>query len=356
MQGTCYKLLFFHNFLQLSFKSFWVSAIATNNLSSFPNETMKILLTGATGTLGSAILEKLRTQKDQVYCLVRNKSDQPAEECIKNSSDRVVIVPGDIIKPLAGISAKDIELIKQVDAVLHCAASIDFGLSKAAETADININGTRNMLELAIRIGAKNFYHVSTSYVAGDAEYFSENDSHANQLLRNPYEKTKFAGEELVRLICAQANMGYTIFRPTVIVGDSKSGKISSFEGYYGFFKYIVSMRDKVRDQAKKKDKEIFAQMIRGDKVRLPITVRCSFKSTINLVPINWVVDTISYFLRKKAEDRVYHLVDENPQKVKWVIEKTLEHLGIRCAVLETTDLTKQNFANKNMARIAETM
>lgn len=320
---------------------------------------MKILLTGATGTLGSVVLQKLLSAKDetQIYCLVKSKYGEQPESRIKNLPKNAVIIPGDITKQLADVSSENLALIRRVDAALHCAASIDFGLSKAANTAETNINGTRNVIELAAKIKAKNFYHVSTSYVAGDTEYFSENDLQVNQNLRNPYEKTKFAGEQLVRMLCAQASMPYTIFRPSVIVGDSKYGSIASFEGYYGFFKYIVMLRDRALDQAQNKSKNNhLGQLVNNGIVSLPLTIRCSFSSTINLVPIDWIVDAIQYFLKKRATNVVYHLVNERPPPVRWVIDKTLEILKVKCAVKDIADNTKTSFPDKNTARIAETM
>ena len=320
-------------------------------LTQTTEETMKMLLTGATGTLGSAVLEKI-SSNGQLYCLIRNKHGDDAGNRL-GENGRAIVIPGDITLPLCGVSAENIELLKGVDVVLHCAASIDFGLSRAITTSNININGTRNILELSLKAAAKKFIHVSTSYVAGGAEFFSEDDHDIGQQLRNPYEKSKSQGEEMVRIFASKSNMPFAILRPSVIVGDSKTGKIMSFEGYYGFFKYLISLRDKVKKSSKK---SVLSELVNGEKVFLPVTVRCSYTSTINLVPIDWVTNCICYFLKQGTmENRAYHLVNEDPPHVRQVIEKTLELVGVNCYLRETSEPLKNGFP-KNIIKIAETM
>jgi long-chain acyl-CoA synthetase len=118
--------------------------------------------------------------------------------------------------------------------IVHCAASVSFGLS-LDEARAINVEGTRRMLELAGRaqeLGELERYaQVSTAYVAGThAGRFSEHDLDVGQGFNNSYEQSKFESELLVH---ACPNLPFTIFRPSIVVGDRNSGWTAAFNVLY---------------------------------------------------------------------------------------------------------------------------
>ena len=100
----------------------------------------------------------------------------------------------------------------------------------------INVQGTGAMLEFAQlcrrRGGLRRFTYVSTAYVAGTHKgRFGEDDLDVGQGFRNAYEQSKFESEQLVR---AQAGwLPITVVRPSIIVGDSRTGWTSSFNVLY---------------------------------------------------------------------------------------------------------------------------
>jgi thioester reductase-like protein len=207
-----------------------------------------VMLTGATGFLGGEVLARLLERHDAtIYALVRADGDGPAQARLREVLDslhpdaerwreRVVAVPGDITQPDLGLDrTRRAWLAERVDRVIHCAASVSFTLG-LDESRAINVDGTRRVLDFAelcaARGGLDSVVHVSTAYVAGthDGE-FGEEDLDLGQGFRNAYERSKFEAELLVRERAAE--LPVQVVRPSVVVGDSRTGWTSSFNVLY---------------------------------------------------------------------------------------------------------------------------
>jgi thioester reductase-like protein len=150
-------------------------------------------------------------------------------------ADRVEAVAGELTAPELGMSAARLEALAQdVDAIVHCAASVSFTLP-LEQARSINVEGTRRMLDFADlareRGGLRCYGHVSTAYVAGThAGRFAEKDLDVGQGFHNTYEQTKFEAEQLVR---SRPGLPFTILRPSIVVGDRRSGWTAAFNVLY---------------------------------------------------------------------------------------------------------------------------
>jgi long-chain acyl-CoA synthetase len=127
-------------------------------------------------------------------------------------------------------------LAERVGRIFHCAASVSFTMG-LAESRQINVDGTRRMVELgelcARRGGLDSFVHVSTAYVAGShTGSFTEADLEFGQGFRNAYERTKFEAERLLR--ARGWGLPVQIVRPSIVVGDSSTGWTPAFNVLYG--------------------------------------------------------------------------------------------------------------------------
>ncbi len=125
-------------------------------------------------------------------------------------------------------------LAAETTTIVHCAASVSFALP-LEEARAVNVEGTRRMLELAGRAqalgGLERYAQVSTAYVAGThAGRFSESDLDVGQDFNNSYEQSKFESEQLVR---SRPELPFTIFRPSIVVGDRHSGWTAAFNVLY---------------------------------------------------------------------------------------------------------------------------
>jgi nucleoside-diphosphate-sugar epimerase len=192
-----------------------------------------VLLTGATGFLGMEVLVRLleRTSHD-VLCLVRAADHDAAERRLDGVLDtlyrdasqyrsRVRALPGDLT---SGVRVPD----EEIDVVCHCAASIAFDLP-LEQAREINVEGTRSMLELAEAARARRFVHVSTAYVAGTHSGEFTEDMLGSDF-RNTYEQTKCEAERLFEDV---AGMEVAIARPSIVMGESDTGWTPAFNVLY---------------------------------------------------------------------------------------------------------------------------
>jgi len=210
--------------------------------------TGPLLLTGATGFLGMELLARCLERTDRtVYALVRAADDAEAQARLRAAVARVVEAPGrfdhrllavrgDVALPGLGLPrSRRLALAESVTEIVHAAASVSFTLP-LEEAREINVEGTRRVLELAelctLHGSLRRFSHVSTAYVAGDATgVFGEDDHDVGQGFRNTYERTKWEAERLVRAHAER--LPVTMFRPSIVVGERETGWTASFNVIY---------------------------------------------------------------------------------------------------------------------------
>jgi thioester reductase-like protein len=227
-----------------------------------------VLLTGATGFVGGEVLSRFLEQDGRrVYALVRAKDDAAAAERLPSHA-RLTAVAGDIEQPGLGLDAATADhLAAEVTTVVHCAASVSFGMS-LEDSRRVNVGGTCRVLELAERCERlERLTYVSTAYVSGEPEgLFREDQLDVGQRFRNPYEQSKFEAERLVRE-CAE-RIPVRIFRPGIVVGERSSGWTSAFSALY----YPV---------------KLFARGVN------PPIVPARRDTVIDAVPVDYVADAI---------------------------------------------------------------
>jgi thioester reductase-like protein len=261
-----------------------------------------VFLTGATGFLGAEIMKRVLVSHpgSRLTLLVRSSAQESASARIdkllartfgadegKRHRARVDVVDGDISRPGLGLDARQTDAVQSsVDHVVHCAATVRFDLPYEVARRD-NTEGTRHVLALAE--GARSLRrldYIGTSYVAGGREgLVFEDELYVGQNFSNSYERTKMEAETLVREFAKRHPT--SIHRPSMVVGDSKTGATTSFEGMY----QAVSM--------------FKAAYSRGVRVALPADP----KTRVDIVPIDYVVDALFGLIHSpRAIGRAHHL------------------------------------------------
>jgi thioester reductase-like protein len=206
-----------------------------------------ILLTGATGHVGSALLPRLLADPDaRVLALVRAKN---AEHLAKRRADLLAVMPegfpadrfevvaGDVSAPGLGMSAADAERVaSDVRSVIHSAASVRFDMPEDKADKE-NMASTAEILGLCRSLAERGrlvrYDHVSTCYVAGDRTgRVLEGECDEGQGFRNSYEWSKCQSEKKVRAAIAEG-LPAAIHRPSIIVGDSSTGETRAFNVLY---------------------------------------------------------------------------------------------------------------------------
>ncbi len=269
-------------------------------------------LTGYPGFIGKRLARRLLAEhpRARLSLLVQDKFRQDAEAYVSalpaEQSARVKLYTGDVAKMDLGLSGPEIEeLTTQVTHVFHLAAVQYLGVP-ADEAERVNVGGTRNMLMLARELGRLvRFVHFSTCYVSGDRiGVITEDELDEGQAFRNHYESTKLRAEKLVRQ--AMDALPITVLRPSIVIGDSRTGEIDRFDGIYAMGILIVT-----------------------SPISVPLPLPGSGVAPLNLVPVDFVTKaTLHLALDPKAEGGTFHLVDPNPLSSRHVYELIAKRAG----------------------------
>jgi NAD(P)-dependent dehydrogenase (short-subunit alcohol dehydrogenase family) len=252
---------------------------------------MSYFVTGGTGFLGRNFIEKLKDRPGDIYVLIRASSMHKFEqlqEKLGDQAQRLIPVEGDLTQPLLGVDdATAAKLQGKVDYFCHFAAIYDIAASQEDQAAT-NIDGTRNAVKLAERVQAGSFEHVSS--IAAGGLYpgtFREDMFEEAENLSHPYFSTKHDSEAIVRNECG---IPWRVYRPAMVVGNSKTGEIDKVDGAYYFFKTLQKIRNVLPPW--------FPLIgIEGGK--------------FNIVPVDYVVDAMDHIVHQgNLEGRCFHLTD----------------------------------------------
>ncbi|HEV3284843.1 MAG TPA: SDR family oxidoreductase [Solirubrobacteraceae bacterium] len=270
---------------------------------------MAYFVTGATGFIGRRLVERLLEKRQgKVYVLVRESSISRIDDLIErwsvsvgpSAKDRIEPVVGDLRKPLLGIEQDRVaELRGKINHFFHLAAVYDMTAPAELNTA-VNVGGTTHAVELARTLEAKHLHHVSSIAVAGSySGVFAEDMFDEGQRLPSPYHRTKFESERIVR---EQPYVPWRVYRPGVVVGDSKTGEMDKIDGPYYFFKPIQRLR------------QLLPEWVPLVGIDLGLT---------NIVPVDWVAGALEAIAHEPNLDgRAFHLTDPRPQRVDDLINE----------------------------------
>jgi len=205
-------------------------------------------VTGFPGFLGSELVRGLlraNPTRDAV-CLVQPKFRSLATSRIREIeredpevTGRIRTLPGDISLTDLGLGDAG-PLRERVREVYHLAAVYD--LSVAAEVADaVNVAGTRHVIRFCRRCpNLQRLHYVSTCYVSGRYEgRFTEAHLEEGQAFHNHYERSKYRAEVMVRSAIEEGLPG-TVYRPSIVVGDSRTGATQKYDGPYYIIRWLL--------------------------------------------------------------------------------------------------------------------
>ncbi|MFL5843036.1 MAG: SDR family oxidoreductase [Thermoleophilaceae bacterium] len=259
-----------------------------------------VLVTGFPGFIGKRLVRELLADDPalQVACLVEPRMEEAARQAASElpGGDRVEILPGDISDRRLGLSAEDYErLTAATTAVFHLAAI--YNLAVPLELAQrVNVDGTGNVIEFCQRCeNLERHNYVSTAYVAGNRRgIVYEHELIQGQWFKNHYESTKFQAEVWVRE--SMDKVPTAIYRPAIVVGDSRTGETQKFDGPY-FMLRAISVSQK-----------------RG----WPIAQYGRSEAPFNVVPVDFIVHALMAGSKdEKAVGETFHLVDPEPIMAK---------------------------------------
>ena len=245
---------------------------------------MRYVVTGGTGFIGRRVVSQILAHDDaEVWVLVRRESLGRFERLAAEWGDRAKPLVGDLTAPDLALTDEAVAELGGVDHVVHCAAIYDITVAEDEQRA-ANVEGTSAVIDLARRLDAT-LHHVSSIAVAGTYRgEFTEDDFDVAQDLPTPYHQTKFEAELLVR---SAQGLRYRVYRPAVVVGDSRTGEMDKVDGPYYFFGVLAKL----------------ARLPRFTPMVLPDTGRT------NIVPVDFVVDALVALVHTEGRDgQTFHL------------------------------------------------
>ncbi len=271
-------------------------------------------VTGYPGFIGKRLVRGIAADlrgADRLVLLVQARNAQAAAADLAGiGAERVEVVEGDLEQMHLGLSGAEFKaLAGEVTDVWHLAARAHLGTDRA-EMRRVNVEGTRNVLDLALSAKRlRRLSHFSTSYVCGTrVGVILEEELAMGQRFHNSYEETKFQAEILVRR--AQAEIPATVFRPSIVVGDSRTGEIDRFEGPYALAILLVA-----------------------SPLAVPLPLPGDAVAPLNVVPVDFVVEAARSIAENPAgAGRTVHLVDPSPLSARRVYEMIAERVGKRLA------------------------
>jgi thioester reductase-like protein len=283
-----------------------------------------LLLTGATGLVGRHVLRDLLAADVPVAAMVR-PGKGPAtlqgimghwEQQAGHALPRPIVIEGDLCLPAVVPDESQCRwLSANCERILSCAASMTFREDKRGEPFRTNVEGTRNLLELCRGAGIRHYHQVSTAYICGLRQgQILESDIDVGQQLGNVYEQSKLQAEKMIR--AADFLEQRTFYRPASVVGDSATGYVTSFHGFYLPLQLAHAMAGRV--PVDEMNQRFFAKLgLKGDEGK-------------NLVPVDWLAQAIVYLVtHPEHHGRTYHLASPDPVpvvEVQKVIRDAIEH------------------------------
>jgi len=306
---------------------------------------MRVFLTGATGFLGTVLLRDLLLKGHTVTALVRTRhgttvrhylSDRlsgydPELPLDKYLGKTLHVVSGDVSHKNFGLNAKE---------YLHYANSADILIHNAATTVldtnwkiyeQINIGGTREAIKFASGTRQKSIVQISSAYVAGnrtDTVYEDQLDLAVG--FRNNYERSKAISESDVRNAGATEGLRFMILRPSIIIGDSKTGRMSEDHHLFNFLLRLFWVRQMIHKRMNSSKTQ------HGDRFR----VLGNASATKNFIPVDYVADLISILIETKtAWGKSFHLTHSQPLRLgdlQAYIRKAMDWPGFTACPIET--------------------
>jgi nucleoside-diphosphate-sugar epimerase len=323
-----------------------------------------ISLTGATGFLGSHLMHALLLKGYHVIALGRSTKEESLNERISKLlewfgkrvySGHLEIVEIDFLKPLLGLSPSNYSSLRlKTDQIIHCASDTCFSEHKRNQVIKFNVHNLSELLEFASSAHVKFFHYISTAYVAGrNGTLCKEKLSTATEFT-NVYEESKAQAEKIITTYCNKNSISFTLIRPTIVYGDSQTGRSLRFNALYYPVRSVLNIKNiYLNDILNHGGKRSHAQgiyLLNDGNLFLPIRIYLPNRGGINLIPVDYFVNTALKIICNPKQGGIYHLTNHKPPKLEEIAvynEKLMKIKGIEICCRKPEDSNPRNPAEE---------
>jgi len=301
------------------------------------------VLTGATGFLGGHLMAALVESGARLVVLGRSSPGSSLAERVARQlrwfglddrSDQVETLEGDLLGPRLGLERPRYEaLCARRASIIHCAADTRFSERNRREITTVNVDGLKGILALAADGRAPFFHHVSTAYVAGCHSGMCLEQLASPGEFNNVYEETKAWAEHLVAEHCEREGLAYTILRPSVVYGDSRSGRSTRFDALYHPVRSLAALRDiyldDIRRSGGQKARACGIVLQDGGVLRMPVRLFRSQRGQVDLIPVDYFVSAALSIFERPTSGLICHLTSDAPKTLDDLVGYSQEFLKI---------------------------
>ena len=303
-----------------------------------------IALTGATGFLGSHLMASLLSNGYSVIILGRATKDETLYERIskllrwfgiENQFNQITCVEADFSKDNLGLENEAYTgLCSVVDAVIHCASDTSFSESKREKVMAANIGGLKGILEFSKNSHADIFHYISTAYIAGNGETNCREIPSAAKTYTNVYEESKAGAENIIAGFCEKNSIHLSIIRPSIVYGDSRSGRSLKFNALYFPVRSMQSIKDiylnDLNNNGGEKSSKHGIHINNDGYLFLPLKIYLPHTGSINLIPVDYFVKATLKIIENCSQGGIFHLTTNSPTTLETLTAYNAQFMKIK--------------------------
>lgn len=303
-----------------------------------------VAMTGATGFLGSHLMAGFLKQGRRVLVLGRSTEYETLNERLallldwfgcSESIDRLDSVEIDFFRPRLGLSeVRYGALCHNTNLVIHCASDTSFAERRREQVLAANVHGLDNILKFASDSRTSFFHYISTAYAVGLSDLICEERPAEALEFVNVYEESKAMAERIITGYCDKNSVPFTILRPPIVYGDSRTGRSLKFNALY----YPINSLQHIRDiylndinlRGGIKSNESGISLDRDGVLSVPLRIHLPHPGSLNLIPIDYFVKAALLIMKNPLTGMIYHMTNDVGTSIESVAEYTEQFLKIK--------------------------
>ena len=240
----------------------------------------------------------------------------------------------DFLKINLGLGESEYEnLCKRGLSIIHCVSDTSFAEKDRAKVMKSNVEGLTEILNFACKSGTRCFNFISSAYAAGTDHVECSEAPVSSTHFTNVYEESKAKAEKIVSGRCREGKLPYRIIRPSIIYGDSVTGKSLKFNALYYPVRSLQLVRDIYLEDIKRnngiKSAEWSININDEGLLHLPLRIFIQNEGKINLIPVNYFTETVLSILEKPVTETFYHITGHTPESTARLASYTERFLNI---------------------------